>query len=264
MTDRADQTIKALRSGLDDLAALVRGLGEQDLARTSGASQWDVSQVLSHLGSGAEISLAGLQGALAGTGAPSGDFIRGVWARWDGMSRAERAAEFATANEALVRRFEDLDPRARQDLRIELWWPSEPLDVAGYAAMRLSEFTHHTWDVKAATDPGAALAPEAVELLLDTAGGLVGFVGKADGLGGRTASVAVRTTAPARSLGLHVGGTVTLTAAPDTPDATLEAPAEWWLRLVSGRHAPGHTPPAVRLTSATLTLDDLRRVFPGF
>ncbi|MEO3811098.1 maleylpyruvate isomerase family mycothiol-dependent enzyme [Sphaerisporangium sp. B11E5] len=263
MSEQADRAIKALRSGLDELAALVRGFTEQDLARPSGASEWDVSQVLSHLGSGAEISLAALQGALDGTGSPPGDTIRGVWARWDSMSRAGRAEAFAAANEALVRRFEDLDPHQRQDLRVALWWPAPPPDVAGFAAMRLGEFTHHTWDVKAAVEPAPALAPEAVGLLLDTAGALIGFAAKPGALDGRHTVVAVRTTAPERHFGLEINDAVTLTGAPAAPDATLEAPAEWWLRLVSGRHAPRHTPAGVKVTGA-VTLDDLRRVFPGF
>ncbi|RCG21925.1 maleylpyruvate isomerase family mycothiol-dependent enzyme [Sphaerisporangium album] len=264
MTDRADQTIKVLRAGHDELAALVDGFTEEDLARRSGASEWDVSQVLSHLGSGAEISLAALDGALNGTGTPQMDFIRGVWARWDGMSRAERAAEVVGANEALVRCFEDLDATARRDLRIELWFPAPAPDVAGFAGMRLSEFAYHTWDVRAAFDPAATLNPEAVELLLDGLDRLLGFLGKADRLGGREAVVEVRTTAPERAFGLEIRDAVRLTDAPGAPDVVLTAPAEWWLRLVSGRHAPEHTPDGVRLTGDALTLDDLRAVFPGF
>lgn len=44
----------------------------------------------------------------------------------------------------------------------------------------------------------------------------------------------------------------------------LSTPAEWWLRLVTGRHAPANTPKGVTLTGDGLTLDDLRLVFPGF
>ncbi|GAA1262915.1 maleylpyruvate isomerase family mycothiol-dependent enzyme [Sphaerisporangium rubeum] len=262
MSERADRTITALRSGLDDLAALVRGLTEQDLALPSGAELWDVSQVLSHLGSGAQISLAAVDGALEGTGAPQRDVIEGIWARWDAMSRADRAAEFLTANEALVRRLEDLTPHQRDTLRVPLWWPAPPLDVAGFTALRLSEFTHHTWDVRAAAGPAPTLAPEAVDLLLDTVAMLAGFAAKPGRLG-RAAEVTVHTTAPDRTFGLLIGDTVTLGPAPQTPDAVLHAPAEWWLRLVAGRHAPRHTPPEVRVTG-TLTLDDLRKIFPGF
>ncbi|MFC4530281.1 maleylpyruvate isomerase family mycothiol-dependent enzyme [Sphaerisporangium dianthi] len=263
MTDRADEIIKALRSGLDDLTALVRGFTADDLARRSGASEWDVSQVLSHLGSGAEIFLAAIDGAVEGTGTPEMDVIKGIWARWDAMSRSERAEHFVTANEALVRRFEELDRSAKDDLRIELWFPAPPVDVAGLAGMRLSEFAYHTWDIEVVSDPAATLTPQAVALLLDQAGGLIGFTGRAGGLDGQ-ATLAVRVTSPERSFGLDVRDSVSLTDAPGTPDGVLTAPAEWWLRLIAGRHAPEHTPAEVSLESGTVTLDDLRRVFPGF
>jgi uncharacterized protein (TIGR03083 family) len=264
MTDRADQTIKALRSGHDDLATLVRDFAADDLARPSGASKWDISQVLSHLGSGAEISLATLEGALDGTGNPGGEFNQAVWARWDAMSREDRAESFLGANEALVRRYERLDERTRESLRIDLGFLPAPVDVAAAAGLRLNEFAHHTWDVKVAFDPGATLAPEATPLLFDQAAMLIGFLGKATELGGRPMTIAVHTTPPERSFGLDVGETVTVVETPGSPDAAITAPAEWWLRLVTGRHAPQHTPATVKLTGGTITLDDLRRIFPGF
>ncbi|SDM10859.1 maleylpyruvate isomerase family mycothiol-dependent enzyme [Nonomuraea jiangxiensis] len=264
MTDRAAQTIKELRAELDELSALVRGFGDEDLARTSGAAEWDVSQVLSHLGSGAEITLAAFDGAVNGTGSPTMEVIRGIWARWDGMSRGERAEAFVTANEALLRRLEELDAGTREELRIELWFPGEPASVARLTGMRLSEFAHHSWDVKVAFDPAATLAPGAVELLLDQVGGMFGYVGKPEALGGRQVAVAVHTTAPARSFGLDLGPAMAITGVPAEADVVLTTPAEFWLRLVYGRHAPEHTPSTVDLSGDAVTLDDLRRVFPGF
>lgn len=264
MSQRADETIKALRSGHEDLAALVRGMTADDLARRSAAVDWDVSQVLSHLGSSAEINLAGLEGALDGTGNPGGEFNQGVWARWDAMAREERAEGFLSANEVLLRRYEGLDERTRESLRIDLGFLPEPVDLATAAGLRLSEFAHHTWDVKAAFDPRATLAPEAVPLMFDQVSALIGFLGKPAELGGGPVVIAVRTTAPERSFGLHVGDTVSFGDTPQAPDAVLTAPAEWWLRLLAGRHAPEHTAATVTLTGGAVTLDDLRRVFPGF
>ena len=261
--NRADETINALRSGHDDLAAMVRGFTADDLARTSGASEWDISQVLSHLGSGAEINLACLNGALDGTGLPESGFNESVWARWDAISREERAELFLQADEALVSRYEGLDPAARRDLRVELGFIPGPLDVAFAAGVRLGEFTHHTWDVKVAFDPTATLAPEATPLLFDQVPTLIGFLAKPAELDGRPVNLEVRTTAPERSLGLVIGDTVTITDAPGDADAVLTAPAEWFLRLLLGRHAHRHTPSGVTLTGDRLTLDDLRRVFPG-
>jgi uncharacterized protein (TIGR03083 family) len=264
MSERADRIIAALRGGHDHLASLVRGLGAADLTRGSGAAEWDVSQVLSHLGSGAEIGLATLEGALDGTGPGGADFNKSVWARWDAMSPAERAEGFVPANEALVARYEGLDARAREELRIDLGFLPAPVDLATAAGLRLSEFALHSWDVEVAFDPAAVLAPAATGPLLDQAGMLIGFLGKADALDGRQVRLAIRTTAPERSFGLHIGEAVALGDEPAEPDAVLSAPAEWWLRLTTGRHAPAYTPEAVTLTGDALTLDDLRRVFPGF
>ena len=63
-----DNVIAALRREHDQLAALVSTFTEDDLRRPSGASDWDVSQVLSHLGSGAVINLGTLQSALGEAG----------------------------------------------------------------------------------------------------------------------------------------------------------------------------------------------------
>jgi hypothetical protein len=98
----------------------------------------------------------------------------------------------------------------------------------------------------------------------DQAGLLIGRLGKADAVNSRPVRLAVRTTAPERSFGLDLGEAVALGDVQDEPDAVLNAPAEWWLRLTTGRHASAYTPTSVTLTGGALTLDDLRRVFPGF
>ncbi|MFH8663036.1 maleylpyruvate isomerase N-terminal domain-containing protein [Streptomyces afghaniensis] len=264
MSERADQIIAALRSGHDHLASLVRGLDAVDLTRKSGAAEWDVSQVLGHLGSGAEIALAVLEGALDGTGPKDADFNKSVWARWDAMSPGERAERFGPADEALVTRYESLDAQTREDLRINLGFLPMPVDVATVAGLRLSELTFHTWDVEVAFDPAAVLASAATGPLLDQVGMLVGRLGKTDALDSRPVRLAIRATAPEKSFGLHLDEAVALGEEPAEPDAVLSAPAEWWLRLTTGRHAPAYTPTSATLTAGALTLDDLRRVFPGF
>lgn len=263
MTSNADRTISALRTGHEDIVALLAGLGPDDLTRGSGASEWTVAQVLSHLGSGAEINLAALDAALGGTAAPDLDFNKSVWARWDAMSPAEQAASFPAANEKVLLRYEGLDERTRADLMVDLGFLPQPVDVATAAGSRLSEFALHAWDVRVAFDPTATLAPEATELLLDSVGQLLGFAAKADQIDG-TVSLAVRTTDPDRSFGLVVADAVTLTDVPESVDGELTAPAEYVLRFLTGRHGAAHTPDSVVLTSDNVTLDDLRRVFPGY
>lgn len=263
MTSRTDQTISALRTGHDALVAFVAGLGPDDLTRISGASEWTVAQVLSHLGSGAEIGLNTLEGALAGTGPGGMDFNKTVWARWDGSSPAEQAANFPAADERLVARYEGLDERTKADLRIDFGFLPMPVDVATGVGMRLNEFTLHSWDARVAFDPAATLAPEATPLLMDTVGPMLAFAAKADQIDG-TVAIAVHATDPASSFGLVIGDTVSVGEVPGSPDAELTAPAEYLVRLFTGRHGAEHTPASVTLTGDKVTLDDLRRVFPGY
>lgn len=263
MGTNADQVIAALRSGHDDLAALVRGLSSDDLVRPSAASEWQISQVLSHLGSGAEINLATLAAAQTGAPGPDGDFNRKVWDRWDAMPPAEHASEFLTSNERLVEAYEALDAAARDELRINLGFLPEPVEVEFAGRFRLNEFALHQWDVAVSLDPATTLAAAAVPLLLDTQGFMFGWLAKADALAGREGTLAVRLDDPDRSFGLAFGPQVSLVEAPEKPDGELTLPAEAWVRLVTGRLAARFTPATVRVTGP-LTLDDLRAVFPGF
>jgi uncharacterized protein (TIGR03083 family) len=265
MTTFADQVIEALRSGHDAFADRAARWDEAALAGPSGAAEWDVSGVLGHLGSGAEINLAVLEGALSGDGPPSAQARQSVWDRWNPMPARERRDAFLAANQRLVERYEGLDGPTRANLRVDVGWTPEPVGLGEAARMRLSEFAYHTWDAKAGADPGTTLAPEAVPLLLDGTGSVLGSLarGSADVLAGRWVHLAVELNDPARSYGLDLGQAVMLTGRPARPDGVLRAPAEAWLRLTTGRLSPKWTPAGVEV-SGPLSLDDLRRIFPGY
>ena len=260
----ADTNIAALRTGNDRLAALVSNLGDEDLARPSGASEWDISQVLSHLGSGAEITRATVQAALDGRPNPGRDFNRTVWDRWNAMSRRERADGFRHVNTALTELYESLDADTRENLRIDMGFLPAPVDVATAARLRLSELTLHSWDVRVGFDEAASLAPEAIGPLLDGTADLLGWISKPERLNGKHTVIVVTTTEPDSVFALRLGDQVSVDRdVVQRPDGTLTLPAEAWLRLVAGRLAPRHTPSGVRTTGAA-DLDLLRRVFPGY
>lgn len=109
-----------------------------------------------------------------------------------------------------------------------------------------------------ALDPAATLAPDAVDLLIDTLGQLVGRAGKP---GGAPRRLHVSTSGSVRNFTLETGGTVTLTASgysEGLPELAL--PAEAFIRLVYGRLDPAHKPP---VETRRADLDELRQVFPG-
>jgi hypothetical protein len=117
----------------------------------------------------------------------------------------------------------------------------------------------HTWDIAVALDPLASIGPEALDLVLDGIGRVVGFAGKSQGL---DALVRVNTTDPERTFTLTMGERTSLEAGSSAAEtASMILPAEAFIRLVYGRLDAAHTPP---MTVTGIDIDDLRRAFPGF
>jgi uncharacterized protein (TIGR03083 family) len=262
VSSKADRIIAALRIGYDELAG--REFSDDDLARTSGASEWDVSQVLSHLGSGAEIMTATIREAFDGKPALGSDFNHSVWDRWNAMSRRQRAEEFVEKNETLVALFESLDADRRSTLRIDLGYLPAPVDVATVGRTRLNELTLHSWDVRVAFDESATLNPVATAELIEGSGGMLTWIAKPAVLEGKESDILVKTTDPVAEFTLHLADPASLEfTTVESPDGTLTLPGEAWLRLVSGRLTPDHTPESVE-TTGDITLETLRQVFPGY
>jgi len=262
MTTLAARTIEALRSTNETLAAAVRDLPEEALKGPSGATEWTVAQVLSHLGSGAEIGLATLTAAVDGTAAPGPDFNPGVWDRWNAMGPREQADGFLSHDARLVAAFEALTAEQRENLQVKLGFLPAPLPLAAFAGMRLNEAVQHSWDVRVAADPAAVLPEEAARVLAEQLSGalsfMTGFIGKADAL----ATPAVVEVKDA-GFGIVIGDAVALQTEIVDPTATFTGPVESAVRLVGGRLRPEYTPAGVAVTG-NVSLDDLRRVFPGY
>jgi uncharacterized protein (TIGR03083 family) len=260
VTSLADRTISAIADHHDALAEVVANLTEDELTGPSGASEWSVAQVLSHLGSGAEIGLATFRALLTGGPIPDTDANQAVWDRWNAMSPREQADAFCEHDEHLLDAYEELTPDQRDHLDVKLPYLPEPLGIATYVGMRLNELALHSWDARVALDDSAGLDEEAAAVLAEHhAGGMgfmLGFTAKPDSLG-RTAVV------KAGDYRLVIADRVTLTTSNEDATATFEGPLEAFIRLVSGRLKPGYTPSDVAVTG-DLTLDDLRNVFPGY
>jgi len=248
--------IGALRHSHDHLQALVEPLDLGQLQQRSYCSEWSIAQVLSHIGSSAEIFGLWLDAGLSGQDPPGGDAFGPVWSTWNAKEPRAQAADGLRADEAAVERLESLDADQRARLRLNLF--GMDLDAAGLARLRVSEHAIHTWDVAGALDPSATLEPDAVSLLVDTVGQLASWAGKPDG---KQRRLRIRTSDPERHFMLETGTAVTLTAADsDDQPPDLRLPAEAFIRLVYGRLDPAHTPP---VQTGSTDLDELRRLFPG-
>jgi uncharacterized protein (TIGR03083 family) len=259
MTELVDRSIAALRTNHDTLAILVPGLSKDVLTGPSGASEWSVARVLSHLGSGAELMLVPVTAAVDGTPVPEHD-NQAVWDRWDALGPVDQAAGFLEHDARLVETLERLGPAQRASLRVDLGFLPEPAPLSTVVGMRLNEAAQHGWDVRVGLDPAAGLDPESAVLLAEHYAGdlsfLLGFIGKGDQLSEPT-RIAVG------DFGIVVNGQVSVATRLTGPTATFEGPLEAAVRLLTGRLKPEHTPEGVEVTG-NVTLDDLRKVFPGY
>jgi len=245
-----------------ELFATVATLGADKLGAQSGAAEWTVAQVLSHLGSAAELGILTLQAAIDGGPPADRDALAPpIWDRWNAMSPSEMASNSDDYGNRVVALFESLDDDALENLRIDIGFMPAPIDVATLASFRLSELALHGWDVHVAFDPSATVAGHTVPLLLTQLPMMGGFFARPIG---RSATVVLETTDPSATFTLELtdqGGQMREGAA--VTDDRVQLPGEALMRLTAGRLAPDHTPASVTVDGA-VTLDDLRKVFPGY
>lgn len=256
----ADQVIAALHAVDDELRPVVEGLTDDQLDGPSGASEWPVHQVLSHLGSGAVITQGRLVRALEGVEPPSN---QDVWDRWNALGAQEHRSEYLTANAALLARYDALDGATRESLMIDLGFLPAPVPLAVAGRFRLNEFALHSWDVRVALDPSAVVHPDAVAPLVDQLGMTFGWLAKGAAALTSRVEAAVTLTDTGRTLGLSLGEGPSLGEAPTSPDATLELTSEQFLRLATGRLRAPYTPSSLTASGA-LTVDQWLEIFPGF
>src|SRR5258707_478169 len=198
--------ISALRQSHDRLRASVEPLGPDRLTQRSYPSEWTIAQVLSHLGSQAEIFGLMLAAGLAGQEPPGREEFLPIWDTWNAKDPQAQATDALRADQATLERLESMDADEREQLHLKLF--GMDIDAAGFARMRVSEHAVHTWDVLVALDPAATLAPDAVALLIDTVAQVAGRSAKPDG---QQRKVRVSTTDPERQFILETGDEVALT-----------------------------------------------------
>jgi uncharacterized protein (TIGR03083 family) len=254
--------IASLRGSHVRLAELVAPLTPDQVRAPSYCRDWSIAQTLSHLGSGAEISLVMLPGAL-GEGDPAGpEAFQPIWDVWNAKTPDEQAADALDADGRHVRALESLTDA--QLAKIRLPFIGLDLDAAGLVRLRLGEHALHTWDLAVTQDPSATVSADAVALLIDNVPQfLAPRLGKAPA---EPFAVRIRTTGPERDYLLATADSVIMTDWPeggtDVPVGEVSMPAEALLRLAYGRLDPDHTPAEVSGDAADL--DQLRAIFPGF
>ncbi|MGH9097279.1 MAG: maleylpyruvate isomerase family mycothiol-dependent enzyme, partial [Acidimicrobiales bacterium] len=246
--EQVSKLIEALAASAQQLAALVEPLPPDQLRRSAYPSEWTIADVLSHLGTGAVMTLRRLDGE---------EFeMQPIWDEWNAKTPDRQAADALEADRALLARLGSLTPEDRA--RRFVFGPVD-FDLPSALRLRLNEHVQHTWDVAVTLDPTATISPDAAELLIDSVGMMAGFAGRPTGV---ERTITIATHAPTRHLELVLrpdAVALSPSHASGTPD--LELPAESLIRLVGGRLDPDHTP---SINDPDSTLEELRRVFTGY
>ncbi|MGW0082219.1 maleylpyruvate isomerase family mycothiol-dependent enzyme [Streptomyces sp. NPDC003393] len=256
-----DPWLHALHASSTRLADTVASLSEQDLNRPSTAEGWSIAQVLSHLGSAAEISTTLLRRGIAGdTRGPSRQEVEPVWERWNALSPLAQREAWQTADARHLDLLDSLDTRQQKSVRVPYF--AGPLSVPVYAGYRLSEHSVHAWDIEAALSPEATIPHAEVELLWERLDLVATRFRDADTLTRLApAQLALHLTGPERTVLLDLGAELHLyPCEPAEPAATVTGTAETVLRLVYGRTRPTDS----IMTSGAVTRADLEALFPGF
>ena len=250
----AEAHLDALRSSVSHLRNVVSTVSEADLTSRAYPSEWNIAHVLSHLGSGAVISLRRFDDTLAGLTTPD-HHAPEVWDTWNAKTPVAQRDDCLAADAALLTRLEGATLEQRSGYAMSMG--PMTFGFTDFVAMRLNEHAFHTWDVEVVRDPEATIPSHVAELVVDNLELVARFTAKPTG---DTTIITVVTSAPQRGFTVHLTpDTVTMGTDATAVSADLELPAEAFARLVYGRLDPAHTPPGEHGPA----LDLLRGVFPG-
>lgn len=257
MSELVDRTIEALRAEHDVLVALLPNLPDDSFSAPSGASEWTIGQVLSHLGSGAEIGRVPIAQAAGEDVAPVDPHA--VWARWDVADPVDQAAGFIEHNLRWLETVEALAAEQRDSLVVDLGFLPDPVPLVVALGMRLNEIANHSWDVRVGLDPDAEVYAGSADVLVELFQGPLSFI---LGFSARPQELPEPARVAVPGAGLVVDSAATVVGAVDAPTAKFEGSPEAFIRLLNGRlkdpYAGGVS------VEGNVSLDDLRRVFPGY
>jgi uncharacterized protein (TIGR03083 family) len=248
-----------LHASHERLASALDGLSDEQAGAQSYDDDWNIGQVASHLGSGAELFGLFVDAGTTGDPAPGIEVMQPIWDLWNAKKPAEQARDAVEADAGFLDRIDAMSGEAREAWRLDLFGGEKTL--ADVLTMRLNEHALHSWDITVALDPSSTVPEDAAGRVVDNLAPTAQYGGKPTE---EQVSVEVRTSDPERAFHLDLGpGGVSLTPSYDdtAADAELTLPAEAFVRLVYGRLDPDHTPASVQARGVDLDL--LRRAFPG-
>src|SRR4051812_15688319 len=101
------------------LATALDGLSDEQARAQSYDDDWNIGQVASHLGSGAEVFQLFLDAGLQGVEAPGAEAMQPIWGEWDAKPPEVQVRDAIAADAAFLARIDALDEPARDAWKLE-------------------------------------------------------------------------------------------------------------------------------------------------
>jgi len=263
--DDARRVARLSRAEYQNLLGYLEKLSPAGWTEQSACSEWQVYQVVSHIGSQPEIHLGTLKAGLRGDPPMTDDQRRAIWARFDAMKPEEVLPAFKANNDAFVALVDSL---SEDELGKTIPWIFGPAPLASVLAGRLNEQALHAWDVKWVHDKQvkvtAAALPDLLEVNVPARVGRLAQPAQAEALVGKTIQFLYRQPDGAVSVTVAADGAQATPGTADAPDLTVELPGEALVRLIWGRYdvAGGVASGELKLSQPDLA-DALQKLFPG-
>jgi uncharacterized protein (TIGR03083 family) len=159
--------IGAIRREYEVLDRWLAALSDQAWQRATACDEWPVYKVVSHLGSGAEITLQTLDEQLTGGPPADQEARQRVWGHFDSLSASQPLYDEFRDRNGKYFAYLDALPADKREQRVKFF--AGELPVAGFALYRLGEVTLHSWDLRVGLDPTARLLPTTVVAYLPQA-----------------------------------------------------------------------------------------------
>src|SRR3954451_2475332 len=135
-TPSLDEVTAALTLSHERLVGAVEPLSDDEVSGPS-YHDWTIAQVLSHLGSGAEIFTLIVEAGARGKAAPGVDDFHPVWDRWNAMSPQDQVHNAVETDARFLQRVGELTLPERDAWRLDYFGGEKTL--AETVRMRLAE-----------------------------------------------------------------------------------------------------------------------------
>jgi uncharacterized protein (TIGR03083 family) len=258
------QIVDAVR---DEFQTLDRYLGSLALERWRGptaCTEWNLTKLVSHLGSGAVLVLRMVRSGLEGTPPQTPEERQQVWGHFDSLEPEPLYREFQQANRDALAYLDQL-PADQRERRVSSFLGEVP--VAVLLRARLAEISLHSWDARVAMDPTARLLFESVGPLVDQTLAYMARRSNAEARNSLTGTVFELDLEGRRvALVVNQDGLTLPDPGQTAPKATLWLTGEAFVRLAAGRF-----PLEAAEHNGELALDgdrqaalQLNALFPGY